>query len=191
MDGTLYDEYDFILQVYQEIVKQLMNNSLEILTYMCERWLQKGSSYPYIFAETYEFAIEKNLHLSVEKSQFIKDALIIYRNYIPSLTLSSRTQSLLDHFKKNFEIFLITDGNPILQKQKIEALELNNYFEEENIIITGLYSAAYHKPNVDSLNLLEINSKNALFFGDRDIDKIFAQNSSMQFQKVVNMIGAE
>ena len=66
MDGTLYDEFDFIKQVYSEINKQLILND-SILSFMTERWLEKGSSYPLIFSEAYD----KCESIFVEKEDFI------------------------------------------------------------------------------------------------------------------------
>jgi len=57
LDGTLYNEYDFVQQVYREIVRGLKlpaGEGAAVLKFMEERWLEKGSSYPYIFQETLE-----------------------------------------------------------------------------------------------------------------------------------------
>ena len=57
MDGTLYDEYEFISQVYSEINIRLIND-LEVLRFMEKRWLEKGSSYPFIFQEAYSMQLQ-------------------------------------------------------------------------------------------------------------------------------------
>jgi len=74
MDGTLYDEYDFIVQVYKEIATLLDHDSYN---YMCQRWLEKGSSFPFIFDETYDLSSSKSL----SKDEFISKALNIFRNF--------------------------------------------------------------------------------------------------------------
>ena len=54
IDGTLYDEFDFIDQVYEEIseiFKDYVINIKEIKIKLLHIWLEKGSSYPYIFKE--------------------------------------------------------------------------------------------------------------------------------------------
>lgn len=182
MDGTLYDEFEFIVQPYKEISKILGKDSF---VFMKNRWLEKGSSYPLIFDETYD---KFGVNCDLNKTEFIKRALTIFRNYNPKLKLTHRVQSMLYECKKNYSLFLITDGNPILQRKKFEELKLAKYFNTENSIFTGDYSHDYHKPGIKSLNLLDIDPKNSVFFGDRINDEGFAVNSGMQFQKVYNMI---
>ena len=67
MDGTLYDEYDFIKQVYSEINSQLIQNN-EILLFMNQKWIEKGSSYPHIFDEAYE----RSNNISYSQEEFVK-----------------------------------------------------------------------------------------------------------------------
>lgn len=183
MDGTLYDEYDFIKQVYCEINTKLINNN-NVLDFMLMRWMEKGSSYPHIFDEVYSM-LEKNID---NKKDFISSALNIYREYNPSLSLSNRSRDLLKFYKNNYSLFLISDGNYHLQQKKYNALGLSNFFDNCNVVFTGQYSSEYHKPNTKSLSLITVDANKAMFFGDRCNDMEFALASNMQFQKVHNMI---
>ena len=183
MDGTLYDEYDFIQQVYCEINTKLINND-KILNFMLMRWMEKGSSYPYIFDEAYSM-LKTNIN---NKKDFISSALNIYRNYSPSLSLSNRSRDILNFYKSNYPLFLISDGNYHLQQKKYNALGLSDFFDKSSVIFTGQYSSEYHKPNTRSLSLISVDVNKAVFFGDRCHDMEFALTSNMQFQKVYNMI---
>ena len=56
LDGTLYDEFDFIKQAYKEVLVQQdelipAEYLKQAYEFMCHRWLEKGSSYPYIFSD--------------------------------------------------------------------------------------------------------------------------------------------
>ena len=183
MDGTLYDEFDFIKQVYSEINKQLILND-SILSFMTKRWLEKGSSYPLIFSEAYD----KCKSTFDEKEDFVKKALDIYRNFSPKISLNNRNKKLMSYFQENFKLYLITDGNHELQKKKFASLGLSKYFDNENIVFTGAYKSDYHKPKNKSLELIDINMDNSVFFGDRDVDKEFALSSNIQFIRVHNML---
>jgi len=183
MDGTLYDEFDFISEVYKDISELL---TVESYSFMCQRWLEKGSSYNLIFKEAFEL-FKRNE--SIIFQDFLDNALSIYRNFNPSIKLNRRTIEILNYCKTNFEIFLITDGNSLLQKKKFNALKLSNFFDEKKIVFTGDYTKNFEKPNLKALELLNVDTSKTLFFGDRVIDKEFAEKSSMQFQKVYNMIG--
>lgn len=183
MDGTLYDEFDFIKQVYSEIDKQLIQNK-NVLSFMKQRWMEKGSSYPYIFAEAYDKCKRK----SFEKEVFISKALDIYRKFDPKISLTEGNKKLMAYFKKKFKLYLITDGNYELQKKKFVSLNLSEYFEEKYVVFTGKYPPEFHKPNTKSLELIDLNTDKSVFFGDREIDKEFAISSQIQFIKVVNML---
>ena len=151
---------------------------------MLNRWLEKGSSYPFIFDEAYF----KCKDIEYSKEEFISLSLDIFRNFTPKISLSNRSKYFLEFFKENYELFLITDGNPILQEKKYKALKLSIFFDEENVVFTGKYSSDYHKPNTRSLDLLSIKNGQSVFFGDRDNDRDFALSVNMKFQRVYNMI---
>lgn len=179
MDGTLYDEYQFISQVYKEISKLLEPESF---LFMKKRWIEKGSSYQHIFSEAFDlYKINNN------KATFIKEALNIFRNFDPKIKLNDRVLKILSYCKNNYKIFLITDGNPELQKKKFASLRLDKFFNKNYVLFTGINPNVYSKPKVESLKLLSIDAKKSVFFGDRDIDKQFSLNSKMQFQKVKAM----
>ena len=88
LDGTLYDEFDFIYQVYSKIVKanaSLLGDNMSALNWMKERWLEKGSSYNLIFDEAYErFGVGGR-----KKAFFIEKSVEIFRNFKPDLKLST------------------------------------------------------------------------------------------------------
>lgn len=186
MDGTIYDEFEFIVQPY-ELISNLFVKKDIVFNSMCNRWLEKGSSYNKIFDETYN----KYSHILVNvmsKNDFISSSLDIFRNIEPSLKLTNRSKIILEHCKEKYKIFLITDGNNILQKKKFNSLGLNQYFDDSQVVYTDLYSKEYAKPGIKSLELINIIPSQSIFFGDRDKDKNFALSSKMQFVKVYNMI---
>lgn len=185
MDGTLYDEFEFICQVFNPIAKLFSdteNSSEKIMNAMLLKWLEKGSSYPFIFSEiAIEIDLDKKLH---EKK--IKEALLIFRNFNPTLLLSERTKFLLDDLKSDYNLFLVTDGSSKLQWNKINSLGLKNYFKDQNIFISGDFAKGSEKPNLMSLNNIEIfqseyKSNEVVFIGDRKCDEDYANNAGFYF----------
>jgi FMN phosphatase YigB (HAD superfamily) len=186
MDGTLYDEFEFIKQVFIQININLIRND-KVLNFMLSRWLEKGSSYPFIFDEVYNlYDIE-----DYTKEEFIQKSLDIFREINPNLELSERNKFLLEYFKNNFSLFLVTDGNPILQRKKYNALNLSKYFDDDKILFTGDYACDYYKPNIKVLEKISFNNKKTIYFGDRNKDREFANLANIKFQKVYNMIRIE
>ncbi len=187
MDGTLYDEFDFIKQVYFEIAKMFAKEKdcIEVdvvFESMINIWLEKGSSYPYIFSEVLtDLGFDEN-----HKSQIIDDALKIFRNFKPTLTLSARMRFVLTNLKMTKQLFLISDGSSTLQWNKIVALGLLDYFKKENIFISGDYPSGFGKPSLHSLNFINIfqgnvDSKNVIYIGDRKVDQDFALSAGFHF----------
>lgn len=186
MDGTLYDELEFISQVYRPIACYLSSivNISKICLYkrMIARWKEKGSSYNKIFSEILDIA---NIP-TAEKKRSIDECLEIYRNYKPFLILSPVVICLLDRLQRLYPLFLITDGNKDLQYAKFQALNLANWFHTENVGITGAYGKDYAKPSTKILKHIDILQKKTsngyvLYLGDRNIDLEFSKRAGFIF----------
>lgn len=103
---------------------------------------------------------------------------------------------MLDIFSEQFELFLITDGSPHLQKAKFRALGLERWFKNKNVGISGAYGKCYEKPATlitQKINLLcsGLHPQDVVFFGDRDVDREFSINAGYQFVKVKLLYAGE
>lgn len=188
MDGTLYDEFDFIHRVYNSIAEIFSNSDYDTNTIkkiMLSKWLEKGSSYPFIFSE---IAMETGLESSLHEKK-IKEALVIFRNFMPTLFSSERIKFLLEELKGKYELFLVSDGSSTLQWNKIKALGLENYFNKQNIFVSGDHSKEAEKPGLMSLNHLTVFKKDfkrneVVFIGDRVIDEDYAKNAGFYYVNI-------
>lgn len=185
MDGTLYNEQLYIEQVYNKIAIYFKKNSKKnisistVYDWMLKRWIEKGSSYPYIFEET--------IHMFEIKDATIQEAMYIYRNFAPILSLNNNIIHLFEQIPIETR-FLITDGYAPLQKSKFQALELSRYFLLENCCFTGELGKEYYKPNSSSLQRIHCieDSCKLIYFGDRSIDEQYCINAQMDFVHVQN-----
>lgn len=192
MDGTLYDEFDFIYQVYSPISKLFSNEKNEantILNIMLQKWLEKGSSYPFIFSETLK---ETGWNDKTHKPK-IDEALTLFRNFQPVLNLQLRIKYILRTFKNLYELFLVSDGSSTLQWNKIRALELEDYFTKQNIFVSGDYGKEAEKPGLMSLDCLVVFTKGykndeIVFVGDRAIDREYAKNAGFHYIDIADII---
>jgi len=192
LDGTLYDEFEFIVQTYKKIILENYNffcieDQTEILEFMTKRWLQKGSSYNRIFEETFNQYATRDISL---RKKFIDKALNIFRTFTPYMLLPERSCTILSYLKKNsYNLFLITDGNAELQRQKICSLGLDRIFNN-NIFFTSKFGSEYEKPSIKILKYINISmsSDKVVYVGDREVDKLFAENAGFKFLKVYNLI---
>ncbi len=186
LDGTLYDEYEFIEQAYDHVLESWgiisPDNLMLARHFMRNRWIEKGSSFPFIFDETIDFL---NLNNS-SKEELVKIALKAYRNCDPILHLPHRINHILSTLSPKVHLFMVTDGQSDLQRKKISALAINQYFESTQIYISGDFGKEYHKPNIHIVNKFDfdlklINPERIIYIGDRLKDQEFAQNAGMQF----------
>jgi len=196
MDGTLYDEYDFIAQVYKPIADQLASvcddTSHNIYTWMIARWLEMGSSYRYLFSE-----VLQNYRVKEARREFIiRELLDTFRHFEPELTLTKRVQFLLNYFKSHFELFLVTDGGITLQAAKFNSLGLDQWFTSSNVWISGTSGPHYQKPSrkiAEKIQALTppVHPRQVVFFGDREVDRAFALNLNYHFVQTHCLQAAE
>jgi putative hydrolase of the HAD superfamily len=185
LDGTLYDEFDFIGQIYSRVAEILVTdpaNTNLALDFMLARWLEKGSSYPYIFKETLEQFDPDQTGYKTK----IDRALEIFRSFAPTLSLSSRMKFTLQELQNKYVLFLVSNGSPILQRNKISALGLETYFKKCNIFISGDHGKELEKPGTALNKKIECLSptmkpEEIVFIGDREMDKVYARASGFHF----------
>lgn len=191
LDGTLYDEYDFISQAYKNVGKAISNayGLDSCLTYktLCNEWLDKGTSEP-----IFQLALDK-LGINIKKNtDILHECLVAYRSSDLSLNLPERTKHILDYLTAQGKyMFLVTDGNSELQRKKIRALGLKKWFPASRVFISGDYGKEFQKPNTAVLDKMDLSRRNTVYIGDRDVDWQFAFNSGFDFICVKSMIRCE
>lgn len=190
IDGTLYDEMEFISEVYRPISQIIADVcdavKEEVYDWILARWMEKGSSYERIFKEV---LLDHGLSLS-SRTKVIDKCLTEYRSFNPDLSLSSRVRFLLEVLSSAYTLFLVTDGTSRLQRAKFESLGLERWFSESDSIFTDEYGEGYAKPDTRSLSDIEIPvvtsaPDKVVFFGDRQCDREFANHAGFHFLSVL------
>jgi len=194
LDGTLYDEFEFIAQVYRPIAQSLAEvaggETGAMYDYLLQRWLEKGSSYNRLFEE---ILVEAGVP-AVERSRVIARCVSEFRSFQPQLCLPVRVVKILDWVSERFPLFLVTDGGEKLQRAKVEALGLTRWISRANTSISGCLGKGVTKPDtqmslpVQILQEREVKPRNVVYFGDRDVDEIYAENCGYQFVRVKVMM---
>ena len=183
VDGTLYDEYSFVSQSYLPIASFLSGifkiNKDSLYKELLLTWKQNGSSFP-VIQETLKSIYKINLD-----SETLKKCIDIYRQSIFTIHPFSKIESLLNYLTKNKKrLFVVTDGNKELQLKKIHSLELERWFKNNDIFISGNFGKEYQKPSELIVQVVKNhlnNNKKVLFVGDRTVDQQFAINAGFDF----------
>ena len=135
LDDTLYKEIDYLKSAYREIagyaaehchgcsapVSVLAHKAYEV---MLAAYREGDNAFE---------ALNRFLGLNLPAS----DYLYIYRNHKPKIALSEDVVRMLDTLKvKGVRIGLITDGRSVQQRNKIEALGLSRWMNDEDMVIS-------------------------------------------------------
>lgn len=163
LDDTLYEEYDFVLSGFREIGREI-SLKINMSEYQIYKELVE------LFRESKEFVIDRFLRKIGLLNNEYKDYLIeVYRTHKPKLILPEDSKFILKYLKENnYKTGLITDGRVITQWNKIESLQIKNFFD--HIIITDQYGLEFRKPHkkpfIDMVNYFKIVPSEAIYVGD-------------------------
>lgn len=162
LDDTLYLERDYVLSGFDFISdvfsKKYQINKTNISEYLFFTFTNEGRER--IFNKLYEYF---NIDYNEQDIRFLVES---YRNHQPKISLSIQYQSLLNEIKEKFHIALVTDGSPIIQKNKVRALGLDNIFD----FIVYCWEIDAPKPSVKGFELamshFKCTNKETLIIGD-------------------------
>lgn len=146
LDDTLYKEIDFLKSGYKKVSelvgKRFSLNVWSIYDQLLQ-WYYNGENAFVCLNEKYGI------------DNPIEDYINVYRYHHPSIALSEETKNVLTKLKEEGAIIaIITDGREITQKQKIEALRLTEWVNNDFIIINE--AKEYFKPNHWSFDRLMV-----------------------------------
>ena len=173
LDDTLYNEVDFLISAYKEISIKIafkINVSNEIVYKdMLEYFYAKKNVFE-------DILLKYNSHLKVP------ELLNVYRNHKPQINLSEDKIEVLNFFKsKHVSLGLLTDGRSVQQRNKIEALNFNQWFTE--IVISEEFGS--EKPNINNFKHFEdmFGSGNYFYIGD-NIKKDFVAPNKLNWTTI-------
>lgn len=177
LDNTLYNELDYVYSGFKAVANYF------------------NQAYSLPFEETYYFMIEElktkgrgkifNSILSKYKLDTLKNvkrAVSVYRLHTPKITLPESSKDILNYYS-NKPIYIVTDGNKIVQAKKIEALGLNRYIKKA--FITHQYGLKYAKPSTYCFEKIasieKVHPEEIVYIGD-DIEKDFVGIKPLGFK---------
>ena len=179
-------ERDYIYSGYKVVANFIEKKynlfSEEIYTKMIE--LSK-ESYNNVFNRLFDF-----YNIKVEDKE-VKEIVGIYKNHFPNIKLCEDSKKVINELlKKGIRLGLITDGDSIQQRNKIEALGIKKYFEK--IIVTDELAPnrEFWKPNKKAFEIMidffKEEPKNILYIGDNlNKDPFGALEVGINFKQIL------
>ncbi len=128
LDDTLYKEIEFVRSGWRAVADTFA------------RYSDTGSDGLFSVMSTSVNAFDALLALPALKHVgiTIEDILDIYRTHHPDISLPDDSFAVLSELKRrNIPLALITDGRSLTQRNKIAALGLDRFFNDDLIIISG------------------------------------------------------
>ena len=135
LDDTLYKEIDYLKSAYREIAEYSAGHCEGCSDCVGMLAIKAYNRMLDAYREGLNAFEELNKFLGLELP--ISDFLYIYRTHKPKIALLEDVVQTLDALKaEDVRIGLITDGRSVQQRNKIEALGLGKWIEEEDIVIS-------------------------------------------------------
>ena len=142
LDDTLYEELSYVKSGFKEVALKLEINesikSTESYEFMID-YLEKNGRHFILNAllEKYNIYNKKNLH----------KYLIFYRKHKPKIKIDGKIKESLVNLNKKYSLYLVTDGNKLVQSIKVDTLGIKYLFKK--VFITHRYGLKSAKPSLN------------------------------------------
>ena len=138
LDEVLYDEKTYVISGFRTVSEFLEKDEAipkKIIFEYLKRRLKNGRER--IFNDLLD-----NFRIYSQKN--LEKCISVYRTHTPKIKLYSDAKDCLKRLK-NYPLYIVTDGNKIVQKNKIKALNLENHVKKT--ILTSNYGSRNSKPS--------------------------------------------
>ncbi|MBR8834765.1 MAG: HAD family hydrolase [Stigonema ocellatum SAG 48.90 = DSM 106950] len=139
LDDTLFPEHEFVFSGFQA-VSDWVQSKYGISGFFNIAWkLFKEGKRGKIFDQTLD-----DLEIKYENS-LIQELVQVYREHKPAISLHEDAQWVIEHFKSEKQLGLITNGFLKTQQNKVRALGIESSFKE--IVYCDAYGFKNWKPS--------------------------------------------
>ena len=161
LDNTLYPEQTYVESGFKAVARYLSEKYDCNFDVLFSRIMD-------IFKEDGRGKVFDKLVNDLNFNENVSTLVYIYRYHFPDISLYSESLPILDDLKKDYKLALITDGRSFVQKRKVDALNIENYFDI--LVFTDILGENYWKPSVEPyklvLSALDCDAKDACYIGD-------------------------
>lgn len=162
LDDTLYPEIEFVKSGFKAVSNYLSANynlkSDSIYNQMLILLDTEGRG------QIFDSILKENKIFNAANK---RKCVSVYRSHTPLINLYPEAERFIERFKNNKK-YIITDGNKVVQRNKIKALNLNPFFIKT--IPTYQYGIKYSKPSTFCFEKIiqweNCNPKDIIYIGD-------------------------
>lgn len=147
LDDTLYEELQFVRSGLRAVAR----------FGECRFGLDRLSSETFLAASLARCGREKIFDRWLRNNDAwsigrVKACVDVYRHHSPNLTLFCGAGSILDTLTRQTNLYVVTDGHKVVQRNKIRALNLHRWFRK--CLVTHHYGVRYAKPSTHCFDLI-------------------------------------
>jgi putative hydrolase of the HAD superfamily len=178
LDNTIYQETDFLFKAYDHIARNLFpHHYVEVLEYMVEEFNRSGR----------QNLFNKVLERFPSELGSIAKMLTYLRQYSSDecLVVYPWFEMFLKRVHADFEVKIITNGNPVQQKNKIASLGLHSKIKFLDVVYAN--ETAPKPSRLSAIKFIDFDGP-TIYVGDSIIDMEFARKCQFEFLDVSALI---
>lgn len=181
LDDTLISEKEYIRSGYKQVAIEIAKKYVLDKKYVYKILLDTFEENP---QNVFNRVLDKlSIYYEIED---IKRLVKVYRSHKPEIKLYDDAKYIIETlYKRRVKLGIITDGYIITQKNKLEVLGIEKYFEY--IIITDELGREFWKPHRKSYdimkNKLKVNYDEMIYVGD-NVSKDFVTANKLGIETV-------
>lgn len=138
LDDTLYDELSYVYSGFQKVALFLSKTVHEDPNAIFQELKKLVLERPHVF--------DRLLHKrGLFTKKLLKECVRIYRSHDPKIILYPAAKKRLEILVKEYPLYLVTDGNLTVQRQKVQALGVNHFMKR--VFCTHQYGVIHAKPS--------------------------------------------
>lgn len=181
LDDTLISEKEYIRSGFRQVSKKIAEKNNLDKEYVYELMLDTFNEDS---KNVFNRVLDK-LNIQYEKED-IKELINFYRGHMPDIKLYEDAKYILDTLKaKGIKLGMITDGYKITQRNKLEALNIGDYFE--HIVVTDELGREFWKPHQKPYEIIKeklgLEYENMVYVGD-NVSKDFVTANKLGMNTV-------
>lgn len=119
--------------------------------------------------------------------EYIKELIEVYRTHMPEVNLYEDGKEIIEYLYNNgLKLGIITDGYEVTQKNKLEVLDIDKYFE--CIVVTDELGREYWKPHRKAYDIVKeklgVKYEEMIYVGD-NVNKDFVTANELGIKTIL------
>lgn len=163
LDDTLYDERSYVQSgmraVAHFLAPRVRLSEQALLRALLTELEQNGRG------RTFDAVLERH---GQHSKGLVRKCLSVYRMHRPGALRLRGSRRVLERLRRDYSLYVVTDGNKLVQQAKVEALGLTRYVKKA--LCTHAYGRSHAKPSAYCFELIrqweKVRPDEVLYVGD-------------------------